>query len=74
MGMWLIAVHGRHAVWVRNIEASPHIKVKHRGRWREGVASIHPVDPARLARFNTYARGGPRTFGIDPLRVCVDLQ
>lgn len=73
-GMWLIAVHGRHASWVRNVEASPHVRMKHRGRWRDGVADVRPLDAAPVSEFNVYARQGPRTMGIDPVAVYVDLH
>jgi hypothetical protein len=32
------------------------------------------LDPETLKRFNLYARSGPRTLGIDPLLVRVDLD
>lgn len=70
-GMWLIAVHGRHSSWVRNIEASPAVRLKARGRWRGGTATLHQLDPQILARFNGYAQRGPSTFGLDPLLVRV---
>jgi deazaflavin-dependent oxidoreductase (nitroreductase family) len=70
-GMWLIAVHGRHSGWVRNLEASSDVRIKHRGRWRDGTASIHPIDAVPLDRFNAYARSGPRLIGLDPLLVRV---
>lgn len=71
-GMWLIAVHGRHAFWVRNIEASPAVRLKHRGRWQPGSASTHPLDPNLLRRFNVYARSGARgPVPVDPLLVRV---
>src|SRR2546422_9105806 len=52
---WLIAVHGRHASYVKNIEASPQVRLKLRGRWHEGVAVIEPLDEGMLERFNRYA-------------------
>jgi len=58
--MWLIAVHGRRAAWVRNIEASAHVRIKHRGRWRDGIAAIQPFDRPTVGRFNAYARAGPQ--------------
>src|SRR4051812_9836448 len=70
-GMWLIAVHGRHAAWVRNLEASSQVRIKHRGRWRPGTAATHPIDALPLERFNAYARSGPRLIGVDPLLVRV---
>jgi deazaflavin-dependent oxidoreductase (nitroreductase family) len=71
---WLIAVHGRHSTWVRNLESSPQVRLQVGLRWRTGTASLLPLDPQALERFNFYARSGPRTLGIDPLLVRVDLD
>ena len=71
--MWLIAVHGRHSGWVRNLEAAPTVRLKHRGRWRDGTATVHPIDAVPLERFTAYARSGPRFLGMDPLLVCVSV-
>jgi deazaflavin-dependent oxidoreductase (nitroreductase family) len=70
-GMWLIAVHGRQSGWVRNLEASPSVRLKHRGRWHDATASVHPMDAVPLERFSAYARSGPRLIGRDPLLVRV---
>jgi deazaflavin-dependent oxidoreductase (nitroreductase family) len=70
-GMWLIAVHGRSSGWVRNLDALPNVRLKHRGRWREGTASLHPIDAVPLEQFNAYARSGPRLIGMDPVLVRV---
>jgi deazaflavin-dependent oxidoreductase (nitroreductase family) len=71
---WLIAVHGRKSAWVRNLEATPEVRVKLGGRWRSARASVMPVyDPAVVSRFNAYARSGPRTLGIDPALIRLDL-
>ena len=67
--MWLISVHGRKAQWVRNLEAAPRARMKHRGRWREVAASIEPMDEARRRRFNFYARSSTVAVGIDPCLV-----
>ena len=72
--LWLMAVHGRHSGWVKNAEARPAVRVKIRGRWHNGTASVHPFDEATAARFNAYARSGPRTLGIDPLLIRIDLD
>lgn len=71
-GMWLNAVHGRHAAWVLNAEANPSVRMRVRRRWRAGTATIHPVDPAVAARFSAYARGGPALMGLDPLMVRIE--
>ncbi len=71
--LWLASVHGRHAAWVRNLEATPEVRVKLSGRWHDGHASVHDYDPAIAQRFNAYARSGPHTLGIDPTLVRVEL-
>jgi deazaflavin-dependent oxidoreductase (nitroreductase family) len=72
--LWLVAVHGEHAHFVKNLLAHPEVRVKHRGRWRRGRAGVEPLDPARMREFNLYARMGPRTLGIDPALVRVDCE
>ncbi len=71
---WLIAVHGDHASFARNIAADPRVRLKLKGRWRAGAASLIPVDESILRRFNTYARSGPRVLGIEPKLVRVTLE
>ena len=72
--VWLNSVHGRRADWVRNIEATPQVRVKLSGRWHDAHATIHDYDEATVRRFNRYARSGPRTLGIDPALVRVELR
>src|SRR3954471_19451845 len=73
--LWLLAAHGRHSFWVRNIERHPRLRVRLRGRWLEGEAQALPLDPERLAGFNRYARGaaGP-PVALDPCLVRVALD
>jgi deazaflavin-dependent oxidoreductase (nitroreductase family) len=71
---WLICVHGSHAGFARNIAANPRVRLKMSGSWREGTAELLPMDDAILARFNAYARLGPRTVGIDPRLVRIELS
>lgn len=70
-GMWLNAVHGNAADWVKNIGVQPRVRVRVRGRWRTGLATLHPVDTRRAPSFNVYARSGPRLFGLSPALVFV---
>ena len=72
--VWLNSVHGRHANWVRNLETTPDIRIKLSGRWYDARAAVHDYDQATVRRFNRYARSGPRTLGIDPALVRVDLR
>jgi deazaflavin-dependent oxidoreductase (nitroreductase family) len=71
--LWLIAVHGSHAAFVRNLLADPRVRVKSGGRWRTGTATVEPYDDTTAARFNAYGRSGPRTFGIDPVLIRIEL-
>ncbi len=52
--LWLIAQHGRHAGWVRNFEANPHVRVRLGRRWRAGTAELLPDDDVK-ARIDTFA-------------------
>jgi len=71
--LWLVSVHGRQANFVKNLVKQPEVRVRHRRRWLKGRASVEPMDAARLAQFNFYARTGPRTLGIEPVLVKIDL-
>jgi deazaflavin-dependent oxidoreductase (nitroreductase family) len=74
---WIVAEHGRHAGYVRNIEANPRVRVKIAGRWHDGTATILPDDDPherqRLIgqRVNATA---VRAFGSDLLTVRIDLD
>ena len=72
--LWLISVHGRHADWVRNLEAMPQVRIRLSGHWHHAHATVHDYDQATVRRFNLYARSGPRTLGIDPALVRVQLR
>lgn len=71
--VWINSVHGRHASWVRNVEATPEVRIKLAGRWHDGRATVHGYDHPIGARFNRYARSGPATLGIDPVLVRIEL-
>ena len=75
--VWVVALHGRRAGYVRNLEADPRVRVRLGRRWTEGTGQIMPGDDA-VAR----AMGSPhrmdrfwvRTFGADPISIRVDLR
>jgi F420H(2)-dependent quinone reductase len=67
-------VHGSHASFCRNIATDPQVRLRLRGEWREGTAVVMPMDDEIRRRFSAYARTGPRTMGIDPKLVRVDLD
>jgi deazaflavin-dependent oxidoreductase (nitroreductase family) len=71
---WLISVHGSHAAFAKNIAANPRVRLKLRGRWRNGRAEVQRLDDDVLRRFSAYARLGPRTMGIDSKLIRVELE
>lgn len=75
--LWIVAEQGRHAGYVRNLEAHPRVRVRLRGRWREGTAHVvEDDDPrARLKTFDreVHARSVVR-FGTELASVRIDLD
>jgi deazaflavin-dependent oxidoreductase (nitroreductase family) len=74
---WIVAEHGRHADYVRNIEHDPRVRVKVRRRWRTGTAHLLPDDDPR-ARLRMLHRplndAGLRAMASEMLVVRVDLD
>src|SRR4051794_41955653 len=44
---WIVAEHGRHAHYVRNIERDPRVRANAGRRWRTGVPHLLPADDPR---------------------------
>jgi deazaflavin-dependent oxidoreductase (nitroreductase family) len=57
---WIVAEHGRHAGYVRNIEANPRVRVMVAGRWRTGTAHLLDDDDPRQ-RLRYIASRRPRS-------------
>ena len=84
---WIVAEHGRHAGYVRNIEAHPRVRVKVpegflRSRWRVGTAQLLPdddplerqrllIEGERSRRMNARV---VRAMGTELLTVRIDLD
>jgi deazaflavin-dependent oxidoreductase (nitroreductase family) len=74
---WIVAEHGRHADYVRNIEREPRVRVKARGRWRTGTANVLPdEDPRALLRAlkRPLNDAGLIVMATEPLVVRIDLD
>jgi deazaflavin-dependent oxidoreductase (nitroreductase family) len=84
---WLVAEHGRHASYVRNIESNPRVRVKvhegfRRSRWRTGTAHIlDDDDPRERQRLLGSGHLGRRlnaavvsATGTDLLTIRIDLD
>jgi deazaflavin-dependent oxidoreductase (nitroreductase family) len=74
---WIVAEHGRHANYVRNIEREPRVRVKVGRRWLTGTAHLLPDDDARerLRMLNRPLNDiGLRAMASEMLVVRVDLD
>lgn len=72
--LWITAEHGRGANYVRNIEGNPTVRVRVRGAWREGKATLLPdEDPRRHLRFSPNDIF-VRLVGTELLTIRVDLS
>ena len=74
---WIVAEHGKHASYVRNLEARPDVRVFVGGEWRTGHAQLLAGDDprARLVTIgNPSNASAVRTFGTELLTVRVDLE
>ena len=73
---WLVAVHGDHADYVRNIRANPAVAVLVDRVWRRGTAVILPDDDptarSRTLRYQWDAALG-RAMATTPLTIRIDL-
>jgi deazaflavin-dependent oxidoreductase (nitroreductase family) len=79
---WIVAEHGRHASYVRNIETDPRVRVLVGGRWRTGTAHLMQEDDPR-ERLSYIASQRPRSrmnaatvrlMGTELLTIRVDLD
>jgi deazaflavin-dependent oxidoreductase (nitroreductase family) len=74
---WIVAEHGRHAQYVRNIERDPRVRVKVGRRWYAGTAHILDDDDPR-ARLRWLRRplndAGLRAMATDLLVIRIDLD
>jgi deazaflavin-dependent oxidoreductase (nitroreductase family) len=82
---WIVAQEGRHADYVKNIEADPRVRVKSSlsaGGWRTGTAHILDDDDpserlrilSRGSRWRSLCLKASATIGASPLTVRVDLD
>jgi deazaflavin-dependent oxidoreductase (nitroreductase family) len=73
---WLVSDHGEASDYIRNIKANNRVRVRVRGRWRAGTASLMPDDDpyARLATLPRFNSSLVRALGTDLLTVRIDLD
>jgi deazaflavin-dependent oxidoreductase (nitroreductase family) len=73
---WMVSEFGRHSQYVRNIEADPKVRLRLRGRWRTGTATLRDDDDPRqrLARLPWSNSAVVRLVGTDLLTLRIDLD
>ncbi|MEY2422534.1 MAG: hypothetical protein QOI95_2601 [Acidimicrobiaceae bacterium] len=74
---WVVAEQGRHAGWVRNIEAHPSVRVRIGRRWCPARAEIVADDDpyARLDAFERRSHAAAvRRFGTELTTVRFDFE
>jgi deazaflavin-dependent oxidoreductase (nitroreductase family) len=73
--VWIVAEHGRHASYVRNLEADPRVRIRLGRRWRTGLAHVVPDDDprARLRGMPRLNASVVRAMGSELLTVRIDL-
>ncbi len=73
---WLVADHGLRSHYVRNIQASPRVRLRIGARWYTGTAYLLPDDDphARLRRLPWLNSLMVRLLGTSLLTVRVDLS
>lgn len=73
---WLVADHGLRSHYVRNIQASPQVRVRIGDRWHAGTAHLLPDDDprARLRQLPWLNSLMVRLLGTGLLTVRIDLR
>ncbi|HYZ92219.1 MAG TPA: nitroreductase/quinone reductase family protein [Actinomycetota bacterium] len=68
---WIVAEQGRHASYVRNIEANHRVRIRYRGRWHDGNAHVLPHEDPRK---HTHGLNGlfVRLVGTELLTIRID--
>jgi deazaflavin-dependent oxidoreductase (nitroreductase family) len=73
---WLVSDHGQASDYVRNIKADNRVRLRIRGRWRTGTATLLPEDDpqARLAKLPRFNSSIVRALGTELLTIRIDLD
>jgi deazaflavin-dependent oxidoreductase (nitroreductase family) len=73
---WIVAEHGEHAAYLRNIRAEPRVRVKLGRHWRTGTAHPLPEDDwrERQHRMPGLNAAVVRAAGSEPMTVRIDLD
>ena len=75
---WMVSEHGRHADYVRNIQANPRVRIRKGRTWREGTAHLLDDDDPVARLHALWGRRGNtpavRAMGTALLSIRIDLD
>jgi deazaflavin-dependent oxidoreductase (nitroreductase family) len=73
--VWIVAIHGRDADYVKNLEKDANVRLKIGGRWHRGTAEILDSDDAsaRAEMWNRSDKMFGRLLGTSLLTIKVTL-
>jgi deazaflavin-dependent oxidoreductase (nitroreductase family) len=73
--VWVVAIHGEQADYVKNLRHDPNVRVKIGGVWRDGTAEVQERDDvsARTRMWNRTDRAFGRLLGSSLLTIKVTL-
>jgi len=75
--LWVVAEQGRYAGYVRNLEATPNVRVRLKRKWHDAAAEIVDDDDpsARLDTFGDERHASlVRKFGTSLLSIRIDVR
>jgi deazaflavin-dependent oxidoreductase (nitroreductase family) len=72
---WFVSEHGRQSQYVRNILANSQVRLRLKGQWHEGTATLLDEDDprARLASLPAGNSSAVRALGTELLTIRIDL-
>lgn len=73
---WIVAEHGAHANYVKNLMADPRVRVKVKGTWLSGKAVPMPEDDvdARLKTLRPFNSAIVQAARTTPMTIRIDLD
>lgn len=73
---WIVAEHGPHAGYVKNIRANPQVRIRVNRRWRSGTAHLLTEDDARKrqGQLRPVNAAFVRLMGTELMSVRIDLR
>ena len=74
--VWIVAIHGEQADYVKNLRRDPHVRIRIAGRWHDALAEAVEGDDVavRTKMWNRTDRAFGRLLGTSLLTVKATLR